>query len=255
MSVITYNRTPELVIDAQTADHDEIKDELISRVNGIRAKGATNIESAVNMARRQILKQEEGQYINYIMLISDGDPTEGETDETALQDLAHEVVEMGVTIDTVGVGEEFSEAMLRAISQHGGRFHAVSDAHSLEALVPYTVESIRNYLCTNTKISIKLRNEVDAIYQSTELELDYPGKLSSEYGILRNGENVVLITELSVTPLNVTRFPIASVLLTCDIPGTDNWTESIDVFLGTTTDAILIEQGNSMREKHSDIPF
>jgi Ca-activated chloride channel family protein len=103
-------------------------------VGRIRAGGRTalcgGLEAGIAAARQ---KSEE---TNLVLLLSDGQANEGETDLESIGQRSYEALRRGVTTSTLGVGRDYNEAlMVEVATQGGGRFYHVLHAHQIAPYV------------------------------------------------------------------------------------------------------------------------
>jgi Ca-activated chloride channel family protein len=88
-------------------------------IDGIADEGGTNIGAALATAERE-LKSGLGDYkINRIILITDGQPTEGITDGSRLVSLVRHIHESVMTSSALGVGADFNEDLLQQFAEYG----------------------------------------------------------------------------------------------------------------------------------------
>ena len=83
----------------------------------VRPGGGTNLMDGVKLGYREVLKNYRSEYINRVILLSDGQAT---TSTYGLSEMAQSYRDMGITISTVGLGQDFDLALMRGLALAGG---------------------------------------------------------------------------------------------------------------------------------------
>lgn len=108
------------------------KEKLLAYIDGIWDDGGTNIGSALTSARDLLLGSRAGFKVNRAILISDGQPTEGVTEPDALLAIARELRGYGVSLSSIGVGEDYNERLMEGFAEVGaGAYAYLQDASQL----------------------------------------------------------------------------------------------------------------------------
>jgi Ca-activated chloride channel family protein len=70
----------------------------------------------------------DGLEQNRVILLSDGNPTAGNTSQTAIMDMAKARVQRGIGLTTIGVGADFDVGLMRGLAEQGaGNFYFLED--------------------------------------------------------------------------------------------------------------------------------
>jgi len=111
------------------------RERMLQYVDGIWDEGGTNIGAGLSAGRFQ-LSTAQGQFgVNRLILMSDGQPTEGITDDEGLTQQARELRAAGVTLSAIGVGTDFNEDLMQAFAEYGaGAYGFLEDAGQLATL-------------------------------------------------------------------------------------------------------------------------
>ena len=121
------DRTPLIVMELPATPGN--RERMLQYVDGIWDEGGTNIGAGLSAGRFQ-LSTAQGQYgVNRLILMSDGQPTEGITDDEGLTRQAQELRAAGVTLSAIGVGTDFNEDLMQAFAEYGaGAYGFLEDA-------------------------------------------------------------------------------------------------------------------------------
>lgn len=113
----------------------ENKERMLAYIDGIWDDGGTNISQGLTTARDVLLAAKSDFRVNRLVLISDGQPTEGITDFGGLTNIVREIRGFGVSISSIGVGEDFNEQLMEAIAEVGaGAYAYLQDASQLASI-------------------------------------------------------------------------------------------------------------------------
>src|SRR5207302_7004873 len=97
--------------------------------------GGTNIGAGLTTARDLMLAQLSEYKVNRMILISDGQPTEGVTDAASITQLAADIRKAGVSVSAIGVGTDFNEDLMQSIAEMGtGAYGYLNDASQLATI-------------------------------------------------------------------------------------------------------------------------
>ncbi len=113
----------------------ENKATLLAFVDGIWDDGGTNIAAGLTTGRDVLLSRRGDSKVNRLILISDGQPTEGVTETAALTAIVREIRGYGVSVSSIGVGDDFNEQLMEAVAEVGaGAYAYLQDASQLAAI-------------------------------------------------------------------------------------------------------------------------
>ena len=131
-SLVTFASQVETVLEPVVVDRG-LRDHVSGVLEGVQASGSTALCGGLEagVAAAEARRQES----NLVLLLSDGQANEGETDLEKIGQRAFAARKRGITTSTLGVGTDYNEAlMVEVATQGGGRFYHVLHAHQI---VPY----------------------------------------------------------------------------------------------------------------------
>jgi Ca-activated chloride channel family protein len=88
-------------------------------IQGIQPDGGTNLHSGLELGLEQLSRGDLGG-VKRVVLLSDGQANVGITDPNSLARLAGSRVEQGITVSGLGLGLDYNEDLLAAMSDSGG---------------------------------------------------------------------------------------------------------------------------------------
>lgn len=103
-----------------------------SAVEEVQAGGQTALCGGLELGIAQALAAR--QSTNLVLLLSDGQANVGETDVEAVGRRALDAREKGITVSTLGIGQDYNEALMAEIAiDGGGRFYHITNAGQIAA--------------------------------------------------------------------------------------------------------------------------
>lgn len=122
VSVVAFDDVVETVA---APDRRARQPHLIAQVQHIDARGSTNLSGGwlrgrEHMQYAQGFSSAADGASRRILLVTDGHANQGITDPATLIELARTARSMGITTSTIGIGEGYDDALLRAMADAGG---------------------------------------------------------------------------------------------------------------------------------------
>jgi Ca-activated chloride channel family protein len=110
----------------------EDKDALREKIQGIRADGSTALYSGVKLGADQIGEFLSAKRINRVILLSDGLANVGPSLPRELRRLGGELSERGISVTTIGVGDDYNEDLMAALAESSdANYYYVKDTEKL----------------------------------------------------------------------------------------------------------------------------
>jgi Ca-activated chloride channel family protein len=159
ISVISYNDRAEVIIPATRAI-DKIR--LSSRINQLNTGGGTEIYQGLSAGVQEINYNLKPNQINHLILITDG-RTYG--DEDKCMGLASQVSPRGITISGLGIGHEYNDEFLDALTaKTGGNSYFASKPQNIRKLLEKQFNAISRTFANNMQLEYTTPENVDLRY-------------------------------------------------------------------------------------------
>jgi Ca-activated chloride channel family protein len=176
--IVQFNTDVEQFRSDLVLANDENKKAAASFINNLEARGGTNISGALANAGDLLKTQSERPA--YVILMTDGEPTVGETNEAQLVQQAH--WNRDIRLFDFGVGYDVNTRLLNALAEdHHGTAQYVEPDESLETALSSFYSKVKNPVLTD--VSIK--------YEGVEVKNVYPKEVKDIFA----GTQVLLIGE------------------------------------------------------------
>ncbi len=163
-NVITFNENPDLLFKTLQKLSSESRKKALDTVNELDASGGTNINDALISARKQFAGVESSN--NYVIFITDGQPTAGNTDpQVILTNAKNPKARMFV----FGVGYDVNTHLLDKLSeQNRGSSDYVRPKESIEAKISGFFAKVSDPLLSDVTLEIQGLKTSDR-YPNTDL--------------------------------------------------------------------------------------
>lgn len=134
ITLVTYASDAKVAF-VSNAETDPDRTQLQDLINSLEARGGTNIYDGLRVALEEVEASKSEELQNRVILLSDGEATEGLTNNERIINLGESYAEQGVGITTIGVGKDFDIELMRRLSESGsGNFYFVEDLFSVEEI-------------------------------------------------------------------------------------------------------------------------
>lgn len=147
VAVVAFDKMVETFGDAAPATPDQVK-AAQSFVHTISADGGTNIHDALQTAFSTLPTQTE--HPRYVVFLTDGQATEGETDTQAILTMAKASNEVGARIFAFGIGHDVNTVLLDSLAlDSSGDALYIQPGQSVDATVEAFFDQIADPVLTN----------------------------------------------------------------------------------------------------------
>ncbi|MCK4790653.1 MAG: VWA domain-containing protein [Desulfobacteraceae bacterium] len=223
-SVVAFSDQAEVIVSP-----DQAKDPSVARarLSTIQAEGGTEIGQGLIVGMKEIRRNYSREGVNHIVLFSDGH-TYG--DEELCMEIASEAADQGITINTVGIGTDWSDRLLNNLAtETGGYVTFLSAPNAVTDLLRTLYDSM---IASSLQIDGALGEQVDL--RSAFRIQPRPEKLDNSFpmtlGHLPRDGKLRLLLELVVQPImELHELTLAHLNASGDLPGLES--ESLDVFV------------------------
>jgi Ca-activated chloride channel family protein len=159
VSVVAFDTRPSVVVPSTVVGPDT-RERVRSAIEAISLGGDTCISCGVEEGARQI-QQTSGKVARMIVL-SDGDATDGVRDVPGFQRLAERTRDQGISVTTIGVDLAYNQKILAALAQSsGGRHYFVENEAALARAFASEAERLKATVASDAEASIELGEGIE----------------------------------------------------------------------------------------------
>lgn len=119
LAMFTFSEAPVLVFPGQVVQPADVAG-LHAAIDKIQATNGTNLYDGLSAGIADCESASSDFIQKRVMLLSDGQPTVGDTNINDIISLAKPAAQKGCSISTVGVGLDFSPQLMNGVAQDGG---------------------------------------------------------------------------------------------------------------------------------------
>ena len=128
-------------------------------VKAVSVGGLTAMYDGLELASKQVRQGSQGAgTVSRILLLTDGNPTVGKTDDRDFVKLTQGMREAGITITAIGIGNDYNESLLTRIAESGGgMWHHIKDGkRDLPQIFQEQVAQMAGTVVANPELKISL---------------------------------------------------------------------------------------------------
>jgi Ca-activated chloride channel homolog len=153
ISIVAYDTEVEVIME-QVLIGDNIN-KLKELVSALYSTGSTFLEGGLKEGIRQVESKKSDDYINRVILFSDGVAGPGIATPEGLGDIAKEGVKQGISVSTMGFGYDYDEKVMSAIAINGaGNYQYLKTAESINKALSNELSQLKSIVASRAKVSI-----------------------------------------------------------------------------------------------------
>lgn len=154
--LVTFSTSAQVVAEAVEGDAPE----LVNGIAAIAAAGGTNIYDGLHTGFELVDTHYVEGAQNRVVLLSDGEATEGITNDAKIIEMAAAYAGLGYGLTTIGVGKDFDVELMRSLSeQASGSFYFLEDPSAVKEVFHEEVTSFLVPLASDVKLSVDIGGE------------------------------------------------------------------------------------------------
>jgi len=211
ISVIAYDdQIDTIVVPTQVKN---LKSSITDSIRQLEARGSTDLHGAVVKGIEEVEKNLQNNYMNRVILLSDGQANVGLLDIIDInKDLQKRIKNKPISVSTLGLGADFNEILLEGLSsQFKGNYYYIEESNFIPRLVSRELTGLLSLLWKNLEISFEASSQI-----SIKEVLGYTPKDFSTYiGEVRSLDELYVICKYPI-PSDLTAGQEIKVILRYD---------------------------------------
>ncbi|HSP78732.1 MAG TPA: VWA domain-containing protein, partial [Myxococcaceae bacterium] len=133
------------------------REEMRAFIDAIEDDGGTNLSGGLEAGARQLRPHLGAYRVSRLLLLSDGQPTEGVVEEGELRKLARTYRAEGMAVSGLGVGEDFNEGLMQGLAEQGGGFYGyIQDSERLAEVLGRELEQAAGTVARGVALRLEL---------------------------------------------------------------------------------------------------
>lgn len=159
VSLISFNEISTVVFEA--SELKDNKNSLIESIDSLYPSGMTDILNGWLSSVKEVSKNLSNDYINEVMIFSDGCITSGINDIETILNHTKSISDQGIITSTFGMGNDFNEILMQQMSEYGnGNSHFIKNDDDFLNKINIEFNDISNISAKNVKFQIKEKKGV-----------------------------------------------------------------------------------------------
>ncbi len=195
LSVVAYSTGVQLLYPIQ---YLRDKERAISVVDSLYPTDSTNLSGGLIMGIDQLRSLESSDYINRVILLSDGLANVGITSAAELSRVASQAAERGIHVTTMGLGLHYDENLMMNLAEHGaGNYYFIESPTQLAGIFKKEFGQMLATVAKDSVINLSLSPEVELkeIFGYTHTTKD--GFIQINLGDLYSGQERNILIKLN----------------------------------------------------------
>lgn len=159
ISIVIYDDQADVILaPRQVTD----KADICSTLNRIQAGGCTNLSAGWLLGCDQVKSHLNPEYLNRVLLLTDGQANLGITDPLILTKTAQKQAEQGIITTTLGFGSYFNEDLLIAMADAaGGHFYFIQSPDDVANVFRIELESLTSVVAQNLTVKLQPESSIE----------------------------------------------------------------------------------------------
>lgn len=159
LSIVTFEETVDVLMPPQRVTNKQpIKDGIQRLMPG----NTTNLYDGLSLAMQQVVSVQESARATRMVVLSDGDPTAGIKDFSALVQHAGAIREKGISVTFLGFGPDYNEELLASMAKRaGGNYYYIPQPQLIPEVFRTELEKLMTVVARNLQLNLKLSRWVN----------------------------------------------------------------------------------------------
>lgn len=159
LSIVQYDDVVEVVSESAKVQNKAL---LHQKVKQITSRNSTNLSGGMLEGYNQVSKTQKSNFVNRVLLLSDGLANVGVTDPTTLRQMVQKKFrEEGIALSTFGVGADFDEKLMTTLSEYGGaNYYFIDKPDKIPQIFAKELEGLLAVIAQNTQLHITFPTEL-----------------------------------------------------------------------------------------------
>jgi len=158
LSIVMYDNSIDVLWNAQPVRD---KREIHGLIESVYPRGSTNLGGGMIEGFRQVEKNLRKEFVNRVLLLSDGLANQGITNPTELNNIARRARARSIALTTMGVGLDYNENLMVGLAESGGgNYFFIESPNSIAAMFRKEFNMMASVVAQNAVIEMTLGRNV-----------------------------------------------------------------------------------------------
>jgi Ca-activated chloride channel homolog len=194
LSIVVFDEVVEVLMPPQRVTN---RDAVKAGISQLQPGYTTNISDGMNLAAQQILSVLDPARVNRMVVLSDGEPTAGIKDFSALVQLAGDIKTRGISCTFLGFGQDYNEELLASMAKRaGGNYYYIAQPQQIPQIFKEEMSAIMSTTMTGAKLGLKLSRWVELVGITGQQGVAGQKEVEFELADLEKGSGIQLVVDL-----------------------------------------------------------
>jgi Ca-activated chloride channel family protein len=165
VSIVIYDGSVDVL---QLATPVYNKQQIKNKIDGIYQRGGTNLMGGAMAGYTQVKQHYNSNYINRVLLLSDGLANEGITDPNQIVKIVQgKNRNDGISISTFGIGRNYNEDLMTSMAESGtGNYYFIDNPEQIAGIFRKELTGLNEVLAQNAELKIIIPDfvNIDKVY-------------------------------------------------------------------------------------------
>lgn len=190
LSIVTFEEVVEVLMPPQQVTN---KDMVKAGIARLAAGNTTNLYDGISLAMQQVSQFIETNRATRMIVLTDGDPTAGIKDYTALTTHAAELQKKGISVTFLGFGPDYNEELLAGMAKKaGGTYHYIPQPQMIPDIFRDELNKLMTTVTRNMSLELKLARWVQMNAPQQVME----GTLNISLADMERGSSIQQVIDL-----------------------------------------------------------
>ena len=159
VSVAVFDSSSQVVFPSTQMNSRQKRKNFSDAVQAIKPGGGTNLVAGLELGYQQVLSNFRSEYTNRVLFLTDGVGESG-----GMLEMAETYKQMGITVSTIGVGQDFDTNLMVDLARTGGgssRF--ISDREEMQKTFGPELDRMLVPVASNLEMKLEVQGNIEIL--------------------------------------------------------------------------------------------
>ncbi|MEZ4888799.1 MAG: VWA domain-containing protein [Chitinophagales bacterium] len=221
LSIIAYDHEIEVMQPSLSITNSKTRKQLKRKIDAIYDNGATNLGGGMLEGFKQVSEYYNSNYVNRVLLLSDGLANRGIIDPKVLKDTTQYFHErQNMSLSTFGLGADFDEDLMEGLAEYGGaNYYFIDKAEKVTETLLDELRILQNVVSQKELLKVVFPSDILQLEEAYGLPInEKQGVITVSFSNMFAGEEKAVLLKFLVlktfqNPIDIaTTFSYATIL-------------------------------------------
>lgn len=171
ISIVAFDSKSQIIVPATQLNKDN-REDIIRKINGLTIGNSTNLHEGWLTSATEVAKNISTKTLNRVLILTDGETNCGVMDADQIATNVSKLLLNSISTSTFGIGSDFNEDLLQAMSNSGGgNFYYIDDENKLSTMFYQEFTGMSNLAASEIYLSFSLNEGFEIKEQLNKLNM------------------------------------------------------------------------------------